>query len=151
VIVAASCGDGVISQDQIVADLPAAILPDYPELIDEIDCQPEIGLDPIMSSQCTATLADAPITFTVTASADGDDSVVVDLVESVITTAPLIAQAEAALRSDLGGGLDVECATEAAIVAARGTRIACTAVAETGHPFSILLLDSTGDYRIDLS
>ncbi|MCH7787854.1 MAG: hypothetical protein IH940_00255 [Acidobacteria bacterium] len=149
VAIAGGCGDGVISQDQILADIPGAILADHPDLIEGIACEPEVGLDPATPSQCSATLADEPISFTVTA-AGGNDSVVVVLEESVIDTAPLIADARRSLRADLGAKLTVDCDVAAVIVAVKGAQFACTATDEAEHSFSIRLLDEIGNYRINL-
>ena len=113
-------------------------------------CEPEIGLDPAVTSRCTASLAGEPISFTVTATNDGRDAVAVDLDDTLLETGPLLSDAQRALRADLGETLKVKCQVAAVIVARRGTRIACTATDTSKHPFSIRLVDASGNYRIDL-
>ncbi len=128
--------------------MPAALLPDHPELVTDVACSPvgEQGLGPV---PCTGSIAGEPVPLIVSRP-DPQGRIHVRSPVELVTAAEVAAVAEVRLDRDLGVDNVVEC-EPAVRVSRAGQEFACTATEPNGrrHSLTATLLDGLGSFRLD--
>jgi hypothetical protein len=133
----------------LVAAVPAALVPEAPEVVTDVVCPAELerGVGVVVS--CEARVAGRPITLSVEQVDDaGRVSVATDAV--LLDTADLAADLAARLQADLGVVVGAVCAGPRVVVPAAGDEVTCTANDEAGRPLELVatLLDAAGAYEV---
>ncbi len=145
------CGEGVVSDQQVIDDLPSSVFPNNPQLLTDVAC-PD-GVDPRdgVVRECSAQIDGDPVTLRLgPATGDSGRDLSVTVVEPLLRRQAINSDAGERLSADLGRAVRVECDMPGAVVARADRVISCTAIDDASHTLRVVLLDDTGRYEIEL-
>ena len=135
----------------LVEQLPAAVAPQAPETVTDVECGDELPLGEGLRTTCRANLAGSPISLEVT-QLDEAANLSVEIDRTLVDVAELAEVLADRFTDDLGVATTVACDGPPLLVADDGTVIDCAATDPGGtvRPVVVTLADSSGGYRVEL-
>ncbi|MEQ8840408.1 MAG: hypothetical protein RIB98_05475 [Acidimicrobiales bacterium] len=155
VVTFASCAEPApptLEAGSLEASLPAAVWPDDPALVTDVDCP---GLDVEVVAQavaCTAMLDGASVTVDVAVdeAIEGQAATTATVRETLFVVAEAADQLAARLATDLGIEPPTVACDRAVVIAEAGTELACVARRDADPiDFVVRLLDDTGGWTLN--
>jgi hypothetical protein len=143
--------DSELDGDKLVAALPAAVLEDHPDLLDNVVC-PD-GIEPATGTTtvCFADLAGDPVELTVT-QLDDEGTVRVEVDRTLLDVEDLSTRIAERLTDDVGVATSVVCEGPAVRVLEVGDEVPCDATDpdDRTRTFVATILDADANYELRL-
>lgn len=144
------CGEAdELDAEHLARDLPAAVLPEHPELVTDAVCPQPIDREAGLRTACFASIAGTAVELTVV-QLDDDGSVRVELDRPLLDVDQLAARIAERLTDDIGVPTSVVCEGPAVRVLSIGDEIRCDATDPEGRPhtFVATILDESAAYEL---
>jgi hypothetical protein len=151
VALAACSGADEVDTGSIESAVPAALLPEHPELVTDVSCPGPIDREAGAVTVCGARLGGTDVQLTVT-QVDGDGTVEVDLARPLLDVDDLAARIAERLTTDVGVPTSVLCDGPAVRVLTVDEQIRCTATDDDDRDrtFVATILDEQANYDLRL-
>jgi hypothetical protein len=149
-LVLAGCREPThIDPATLARDLPAAVVPDHPEVVTGVDCPGPIDRRVGVETVCAAGIAGTPVTLQVT-QVDGDGHVRVVVDRTLLDVTKVAAELATRLTKDVGIPTTVACDGPQVKVLTVGDTIACDATDPAGkaRTFDVTILDASGAFDL---
>jgi hypothetical protein len=149
--VAACGGADEVDAGSLEAAIPAALLPEHPELVTEVSCPGPIDREAGVVTPCTARVGGTVVELSAT-QLDDDGQVRVLLDRTLLDVDDLAARIGERLTADVGVPTSVVCEGPAVRVLAVDDEIRCDATDpdDRTRTFVATIVDETGNYELRL-
>jgi hypothetical protein len=151
-VVVTGCGEAdEVDAGSIEDAIPAALIPEHPELVTEVSCPGPVDRGIGTVTACTARIGGTAVEVTAT-QVDDDGALRVEMARTLLDVDDLAADLSRRLTADVGDPTSVICDGPVVRVLAVGDELRCVATdtEDRDHTFVVTILDEDANYDLTL-